>query len=344
VAVSAVPDVRECLGPFVRVIATASRALATSRTNRADKLAFTILAVAIPSTCQEVRTRPSIAFRSEVGGRGIEMIKRCTRAATAVITSLVMQPVVFAEEPAAQAIRPPTPGIDIRQMFVDGGAIGYIIVALSLVMLALVFEHLLTIRRQTLMPKDLADDIRKLVGQGQIKLAEERSIASSSFLGYLLAAGIKEIELGYSAVEKAMEDAAAQQAARLMRKIEYLSMISTIAPMLGLMGTVWGMILAFMEFERKANPQVSELAPGIYKALVTTLFGLIVAIPAIAAFGFFRNRIDELVAQTALTAEQVFADFKRSLALKRREERRHPLTVEVQSLPVAPVVRRETRG
>ena len=114
--------------------------------------------------------------------------------------------------------------------------------------------------------------------------------------------------------------------------------------MLGLMGTVWGMILAFMEFERKANPQVSELAPGIYKALVTTLFGLIVAIPAIAAFGFFRNRVDELVAQTALTAEQVFSDLKRSILLKRREERRQAVAADAGSLPVAHVVPREKRG
>ena len=264
------------------------------------------------------------------------------RISLTLLMSIAMTGVVFAEDPIAPAARPPAPTIDIRQMFVDGGAIGYIIVVLSLVMMALVFEHLMTIRRQKLMPKGLAEDIQKLISQGQVRLAEERCIASKCFLGYLLAAGIKEIELGYSAVEKAMEDAAAQQAARLLRKIEYLSMISTVAPMLGLMGTVWGMILAFMEFERKANPQVSELAPGIYKALVTTLFGLIVAIPAIAAFGFFRNRIDELVAQTALTAEQVFADFKRSQALRRRERQSH--ASEPVNPPVVPVVRRETRG
>ena len=243
---------------------------------------------------------------------------------------------------APPAARHETPKIDIRQMFVDGGAIGYIIVGLSFVMLALVFEHLLTIRRTTLMPNGMAEDIQKLIQQGQFKVAEERCRASPSLLGHLLGAALPEIDLGYSAVEKAMEDAAAQQSARLMRKIEYLSIISTVAPMLGLMGTVWGMILAFMEFERKANPQVSELAPGIYKALVTTLFGLIVAIPAISAFGFFRNRIDELVAQTALTAEHVFAEFKRSVTLRKREERRQAHATE--SIPVAtPVVRKEQR-
>jgi biopolymer transport protein ExbB len=276
---------------------------------------------------------------SAQGGGGEMTMMRILQTFLAVLALMGM---TYAEDPVAPAARPPAPTIDIRQMFIDGGAIGYIIVALSLVMLALIFEHLMTIRQKTLMPQGLEEDITKLISQGQIRLAEERCVASKCFLGYLLAAGIKEIELGYSAVEKAMEDAASQQASRLMRKIEYLSMISTVAPMLGLMGTVWGMILAFMEFERKANPQVSELAPGIYKALVTTLFGLIVAIPAIAAFGFFRNRIDELVAQTALTAEQVFADFKRSQALKRRDRLSH--AVEPANPPAAPVARRESRG
>jgi biopolymer transport protein ExbB len=77
------------------------------------------------------------------------------------------------------------------------------------------------------------------------------------------------------------------------------------------------MILAFMEFEAKANPQVSELAPGIYRALVTTLQGLCVAIPALGAFAVFRNRVDELVAETTLVAEQVFSTFKRAGAVRR---------------------------
>lgn len=211
--------------------------------------------------------------------------------------------------------------IDIPQLFRDGGAIGYVICGLSLAMVALMVEHLITIRRGALMPDGLADEVHRLLVQGQVKAAEEACRQRPSFLGHMLQAGLGEVDLGYSAVEKAMEDAAVQQSARLLRKIETLSVISTVAPMLGLMGTVWGMILAFMEFERKANPQVSELAPGVYKALVTTLFGLIVAVPAIAAFAYFRNRIDELVAQTALLAEHVFADFKRAVAARRKAQR-----------------------
>lgn len=229
---------------------------------------------------------------------------------------------VAACSPAAAWAQPAAPPqIDIQQLFRDGGVIGYIICGLSLAMVALIIEHWLTIRRNVLMPPGLAEEVHRSIVQGQFKAAEEVCKSRPSLLGQMLHAGLTEVDLGYPAVEKAMEDTAVQQSSRLVRKIEYLTLISTVAPMLGLMGTVWGMILAFMEFERKANPQVSELAPGVYKALVTTLFGLVVAVPAIAAFAYFRNRIDELVAQTALLAEHVFADFKRAIAARRRAER-----------------------
>ena len=109
-----------------------------------------------------------------------------------------------------------------------------------------------------------------------------------------------------------MEDASQHQAARLYRKLDYFTVIGTISPMLGLLGTVWGMILAFMEFEVKANPQPSELAPGIYRALVTTLQGLCVAIPSLAAYAILRNRVDELIAQTTILAERCFTTLKRA--------------------------------
>ena len=218
---------------------------------------------------------------------------------------------LLAADPAAATIK-----LDPVEMIKAGGAIGYVIIALSVGMIALIIEHSLSIRRRALMPPGLAEEVHRLIGLGQFKQAEQHCQEHPSFLAYVVGAGLVEVQMGYAAVEKALEDASTQQAARLFRKIEFLSVIGTIAPMLGLLGTVWGMILAFMEFEAKANPQVSELAPGIYHALVTTLQGLTVAIPAIAAYSFFRNRVDELVAQTALMAEHVFSGYKRSVALK----------------------------
>ena len=208
--------------------------------------------------------------------------------------------------------------LDIRSLFKAGGVVGMIIIALSVAMVALIVEHLLSIRRSALMPHGLAEEVHRLILAGQFREAEEACHNNPSFLGHVLACGVAEAEIDYSSVEKSMEDAATEQSARLFRKIEFLNVIGTLAPMLGLMGTVWGMIQAFHTFQLSANPQVSELAPKISTALVTTLLGLMVAVPALGAFAMFRNRIDELVAESSLMAEHVFADYKRNLILRKK--------------------------
>lgn len=227
---------------------------------------------------------------------------------------------LLAADPAPAAPAGPKM-MSLGELFDAGGTIGYIITGLSFLMVALIVEHLISLRYNALIPPGLADAIHHHLALRHYEEARQQCQFHPSFLAYVLAAGLRETDLGYAAVEKALEDAAVEQSARLYRKIEYLSVIGTIAPMLGLLGTVWGMILAFMEFEQKANPQVSELAPGIYKALVTTLQGLCVAIPALAAFAHFRNRIDQLVADGSLTAEAVFADYKRFAIAEPRTER-----------------------
>ena len=252
-------------------------------------------------------------------------VKRVSRAGRTLPRLLMLLAVVWAglpgvawgqDQPAAAAPRQ----LDVMEMLRAGGTIGFIIMGLSVAMIAMLVEHLLTIRRATLMPAGLAEEVHRLISIGNFKQAEQECKARPSFVGYVLGAGLAEVGTGYSAVEKAMEDASMQQAARLFRKLEYFTVIGTTAPMLGLLGTVWGMILAFMEFEAKANPQVSELAPGIYRALVTTLQGLCVAIPALAAYAMLRNRVDELVAESTLLAEHVFSNVKRTRRPRSRPE------------------------
>lgn len=225
--------------------------------------------------------------------------------------------------------------LDPRALLRAGGPIGYLIIGLSVAMLALIMEHLLSIRRGSLMPRGLVEELHQKLNA--LQLAEAQTVCSvrPSFLGYVIGAGLKEAPFGYAAVEKSMEDAAAEQAARLARKIEYLSVIGALAPMLGLMGTVWGMIQAFAEFSSKANPLPADFAPAISAALVTTLFGLCVAIPAMAAYAWFRNRIDEFVAETALTAEQLMSPLKRHLAGRKTGS---PSPPSVSQQPVAPLL------
>ncbi|HEX6984443.1 MAG TPA: MotA/TolQ/ExbB proton channel family protein [Planctomycetaceae bacterium] len=209
--------------------------------------------------------------------------------------------------------------LSLKDVLDAGGTIGYLIIALSIVMVALIVQLLLLLRRGAMMPAGLAEEVHQNLAQGKVADAEAACRGRPSVLARMLSAGLTEVRIGYAAVEKAMEDAAVEQSARLLRRVEYLTTIGTVAPMLGLLGTVWGMILAFLEFEQKANPQVSELAPGIYRALVTTLFGLMVAVPAVSAYALFRNRVDERIAEAALLAEQVFADFKLLTAKRKRE-------------------------
>jgi biopolymer transport protein ExbB len=205
------------------------------------------------------------------------------------------------------------------EIIFSGGIIGILLmlalIALSLTAAYLVFEQILTLRKTELLPAGLADRVRKSVAAGRYDEAEQACRAQPSFLSFVLLNGIAEVEGGWSAVEKALEDAVAEQSARLFRKIEYLSVIGNIAPMLGLLGTVIGMLLAFREVAVSGGSAgASELAAGIYQALVTTVVGLIIAIPALGAFAVFRNRVDQFVAEAAYLAQHALGPLKRKKA------------------------------
>ncbi len=208
------------------------------------------------------------------------------------------------------------------QIIFSGGWVGVLIIgvllALSMTAAYLIIDHLLTVRRRDLMPAGLADETRELLLAGRITEAKQHCAERPSVLSFVLLHGISELEFGWSAVEKALEDAIAEQSARLFRKIEYLAVIGNIAPMVGLLGTVIGMIMAFQQVAvNQGAASAPQLATGIYQALVTTVGGLIVAIPALGAFAVFRNRVDQFVAEAAYLAQHVFGPLRqRSKARK----------------------------
>ena len=208
-------------------------------------------------------------------------------------------------------------GQGLFEIIFAGGWIGFLIImvlfALSLTAAYLVFEQIMTLRHSELMPPDLAERVQQLLAAGRAAEADQLCRSQPSFLGFVLSAGINEIDGGWAAVEKGLEDVSAEQAARLLRKIEYLSVIANIAPMVGLLGTVIGMILAFKTVaDTRGAAEAGDLAQGIYQALVTTVGGLLVAIPALGAFAILRNRVDQLVAEAAYTAQHTFTPLKRA--------------------------------
>jgi biopolymer transport protein ExbB len=202
------------------------------------------------------------------------------------------------------------------EILFSGGIVGIIImstlIAVSLTATYLVFDQLMSIRRKDLMPTGLGENVRNALIAGDVASANRFCNENPSMLAFVLMHGISELEFGWQAVEKSLEDALAEQAARLFRKIEYLSLIANIAPMLGLLGTVTGMILAFQQVaETQGTASAPQLAEGIYSALVTTVAGLVIAIPSLGAFAILRNRIDQFIAEAAYNSQHVFTPLRR---------------------------------
>ena len=208
------------------------------------------------------------------------------------------------------------------QIVFSGGLPGFLIilllVMLSICGLALVVEHLMTIRQDVLMPSGLDDMVAQHLARGDPPAADLACQQKPSVLAFILRAGLAEVDGGWPAIEKATEDVLAEQAARLLRKVEYLSVLGNIAPMVGLLGTVIGMIFAFQEVaDTQGAARAAELASGIYQALVTTVGGLLVAIPSLATYAIFRSRVDQLVAEMAYTAQHALLPIKRSQTPRR---------------------------
>lgn len=200
----------------------------------------------------------------------------------------------------------------LQHFLIRGGVITYIIlVPLSFVTMALIFEHLVNIRRGALIPDALKVTVVDLLQERRYKDLLETTAADKSLLGGVLNAGLNQANNGLMAIERAMEEVLESRAAGLFRRIEYLNIIGNISPMIGLFGTVYGMIKLFSDIvEVGGQPDPAVLAGGISIALVTTFWGLLVAIPALSIFHILRNRIDGLLADCAVEAEELLVVFR----------------------------------
>jgi len=208
---------------------------------------------------------------------------------------------------------PDTGGGSILQLIAAGGVVSLIIVALSFTALALIIIHLMQVRAQALAPEEAIEKLTILLTKGDADAALKycKHEDNDCFLTRIMGASLSRYHrsaFGLLELKSSMEEAGQEQVARLYRSTDWLGLIAAIAPMLGLLGTVVGMVGAFdtiSSSEGFARPD--QLAGDISKALVTTLMGLTLAIPATAAFTYFRNRIDSITAEIALTIEDLAA-------------------------------------
>ena len=197
-----------------------------------------------------------------------------------------------------------------------GGIIGYIILGMSVCAAALVIEHMITIRKNVLLPDDIADTVRDHVAKEELEQAIDVCEQNDNFLTRVLAFGLSQRNsiMGYYDIEKAVEEAARRESGRLYRKIEYLAFIANSAPMLGLLGTVTGMISAFNYIAAlEGASRSTQLAGAISEALVTTCLGLIVAIPSLFFISMLRNRIDAIMTEAEILTESILSPLKERL-------------------------------
>ena len=186
-----------------------------------------------------------------------------------------------------------------------------IFLALSFTLVALIVMNLLTARRDTVVPPDLIEGFEAQLNAKKYQEAYELAKNDDSFLGKVLSAGLSKITLGYNQAIEAMQEVGEDENMKLDHQLSYIALIGSISPMVGLLGTVHGMIMSFNVIATAtAAPKPSELAAGISTALFTTLVGLIIAIPAIAAYNILRNRIARLVLETGIISENLMSRFQ----------------------------------
>ncbi len=183
---------------------------------------------------------------------------------------------------------------------------------LSFTLVALFVMNLLSARRDSICPVHLVEGFEAHLNEKRYQDAYEMAKTDESFLGQVLSAGLAKLQKSYSHAIEAMQEVGEEENMKLEHRLSYLALIGTISPMVGLFGTVHGMIASFMVLATSTStPQPKELAEGISTALLTTLVGLMIAIPAIAAFNILKNRIQRLSLEVGILSENLMGGFEK---------------------------------
>jgi len=192
-----------------------------------------------------------------------------------------------------------------------GSLIIWFLLLLSLLSIGLIGMMAVTNQRKSIAPPGVLAEVNGLLGSGKYREALELTSKDESFFSRIMHAALKDAPHGFAALTRTLEQTAEELTTNRLRRIEYLNVLGQVSPMIGLFGTVYGMILAFNAIVMSggdANP--IALASGIGTALTTTFWGLVVAIPALAGYAIIRNRIDELTLDATLRAEEMLNLFR----------------------------------
>lgn len=178
------------------------------------------------------------------------------------------------------------------ELLEKGGVLMIPILAASAIALAVFMERLWTLRRRRVIPPGFVRAMLSLVQQRKFTEAESLCLENGSPFANMITSALKHRGKRRELIKETMEETGELEIADLERFSNVISTVATVSPLLGLLGTVTGMIKVFKDVASQPDPQINVLAGGIWEALITTAAGLSVAIPAYAMYRYLTNRVD----------------------------------------------------
>ncbi len=221
-----------------------------------------------------------------------------------------------APAPAAEA---PAQAVQAESMLVTtwkalGARYAISFLIMSFLFVAVLVMMILAVRKDSFIPNDLLQGVEASLNDRNLPAAVELVRADESFVGQVVSAGLAKLQTGKTQAMEAMQVVGEDETMKLEHKLGYLALIGNIAPMVGLLGTVDGMVISFGEIARsEQTPKPAKLAGGIQTALYTTLVGLIIAIPAIICYNLLRNRVQRMVTEAGNESEAMIDKFELAL-------------------------------
>jgi biopolymer transport protein ExbB len=198
------------------------------------------------------------------------------------------------------------PSTNPFEIIFQGGILMVPIALCSIVGLAIATERFLSLRRSSIDTREFMDNMRQILRQNRIQDAVDICDETDAPVARIMKAGILKHNRGKADIREAIEDAGHMEIPRLERYLSGLATCANIAPLLGLLGTVAGMIKAFAQIQNKrgqVNP--SDLAEGIHNALITTAAGLTVAIPLLVIYNYFVSRVDNMIVDMEMSSSEL---------------------------------------
>lgn len=199
----------------------------------------------------------------------------------------------------------PANALTLMMMIRQGGAILWVIMALGFVSFVLSLYHLMTLTPGREAPKNLVKRAHGMIGEGDLRGAFQMCQDRDEYLALVLRSGLKMSGHERFVIQEAMESEGERGATALWQKISYLNNIAALSPLLGLLGTVWGMMQAFGAIALEdAQVKGLTLAYSVSLAMITTAAGLLVAIPTLAVYFFLRGRVLKIIAAVEAYASE----------------------------------------